>query len=144
MTETKIIIDKEIIAIYRNYYFEKYPRRKVFAIEVFPPSLNRFIAMKRMAQNNIKQKYKEFGEWLADYYKIANLNLKKVRMTYSFYFPDRRRRDMDNYVISVKFFQDAFVEAKVLVDDNGDILELEFESFKYDKGRPRIEIVMRY
>lgn len=144
MAEVKIIIEKEIIAIYRNYYFEKYPRRKVFAIEIFPPSLNRFITMKRMAQNNIKQKYKEFGEWLAEYYKIANLNLKKVRMIYSFYFADHRRRDADNLMLVPKFYHDSFVDAKVFIDDSGDILELEFESFKYDKGRPRIEIVMRY
>jgi len=97
-----------------------------------------------MQQNDMKQKYKEFSVWLASYYKIANLKLDKAKMIYQFYFSDHRRRDMDNLMLSPKFFQDGFVEANVLVDDSGDILEIEFGSFKYDKNNPRVEIILRW
>lgn len=141
----KITINKKIIETYSKYYFIKYPKRRVIPIEnPIPPSLNRFIAMKRIAQNAIKQKYKEFSIWLASYYNIANLNLEKVRFVYTFYFPDKRRRDFDNLMLTPKFINDGFVEAGVLKDDSGDILKIEFENFQYDKINPRLEIEILY
>jgi Holliday junction resolvase RusA-like endonuclease len=97
-----------------------------------------------MQQNDMKQKYKEFSIWLASYYKIANLNIDKAKMIYTFYFADHRRRDMDNLMLSPKFFQDGFVEAGVLVDDSGDILQIEFDIFHYDKNDARVEILLRW
>jgi Holliday junction resolvase RusA-like endonuclease len=139
----KIVIDRDVLDKYYEEYFEKYSRRKKKPIDrPFPPSLNRFIAMKRIQQNDIKQKYKEFSIWLASFYKIANLHLDKAKIIYQFYFQDRRRRDMDNLVLTPKFFQDGFVVAGVLVDDSGDILEIEFGSFKYDRINPRVEIII--
>lgn len=143
MKKIKIIINYSILDKYYNEYFIKYPKRKKKPIEKpFPPSLNRFIAMKRMQQNDLKQKYKEFSVWLASYYEIANLNIDKAKMIYSFYFADHRRRDMDNLMLSPKFFQDGFVDANVLVDDRGDMLEIAFDSFHYDKENPRVEILL--
>ena len=145
MKEIKIIINKDVLEEYYKYYFSKYPRRKKNPIDKpFPPSLNRFTAIKRMQQNDMKQKYKEFSIWLASYYKIANLNIDKAKMIYTFYFADHRRRDMDNLMLSPKFFQDGFVEAGVLVDDSGDILQIEFDIFRYDKNDARVEILLRW
>jgi hypothetical protein len=145
MKKIKIIIDKKILEEYYIYYFDKYPKRKVNPIDKpIPPSLNRFIAMKRMQQNSVKQKYKEFSVWLASYYKIANLNLDNATIIFEFYFPDKRRRDFDNLMLSPKLIDDGFVEAKVFKDDSGDILKLEFENFKYDKINPRVEITIVY
>lgn len=145
MQEIKIVIDYDVLNKYCEEYFAKYPKRKKRPIEKpFPPSLNRFTAIKRMQQNDMKQKYKEFSVWLASYYKIANLNIDKAKMIYSFYFADHRRRDMDNLMLSPKFFQDGFVEANVLVDDSGDMLEIAFDTFHYDKNNPRVEILLRW
>jgi len=143
--ETKIVIDKDVIDKYHEYYFEKYPKRKVKPIEKpIPPSLNRFIAYKRMQQNSVKQKYKEFSVWLASYYHIANLNLDKAKIIFRFYFPDKRRRDFDNLMLSPKLIDDGFVEANVFIDDSGDILKLEFDNFYYDCDNPRVEISIIY
>lgn len=145
MSEIKIVIDKDIIEEYYKYYFDKYPKRKVKPIESpIPPSLNRFVAMKRMQQNNVKQKYKEFAEWLASYYKIANLNLVSATMVFKFYFPDRRRRDFDNLMLTPKFLNDGFVNVRVLKDDSGDILKIRFENFEYDPKNSRVEITFIY
>jgi len=141
----KIVINKEILNKYYEYYFDKYPKRKVKPIEkTIPPSLNKFIAYKRMQQNSVKQKYKEFSVWLASYYNVANLNLDKAKMIFRFYFPDKRRRDVDNLMLSPKLINDGFVEAKVFIDDSGDILELEFDKFYYDHENPRLEITIEY
>lgn len=144
MKEIKLIIDYAIVDQYFKYYFSKYPRRKKKPIsQPFPPSLNKFIAMRRMQQNDLKKKYKEFSMWLASYYKIANLNLDKLEIVYTFYFPNHIRRDMDNLLLTPKFFNDGFVESKVMVDDRGDMLQIVFDSFKYDKFNPRVEITIR-
>jgi Holliday junction resolvase RusA-like endonuclease len=143
--ETIVTINKDILQKYYDYYFDKYPKRKVVPIEKpIPPSLNRFIAMKRMQQNSVKQRYKEFSVWLASYYKIANLNLNKAKIIFTFYFPDRRRRDFDNLMLTPKMIDDGFVEAKVFVDDSGDILKIEFENFQYDSKNPRVEMRVLY
>jgi Holliday junction resolvase RusA-like endonuclease len=143
--EKILIIDKDILQEYYKYYFDKYPKRKVLPIEKpIPPSLNRFIAMKRMQQNSVKQKYKEFSVWLASYYKIANLNLDNAKIIFTFYFPDRRRRDFDNLMLTPKMINDGFVEANVFGDDSGDILKIEFENFQYDSKNPRVEMKILY
>jgi hypothetical protein len=141
----RLIIDNELIKKYHEYYFAKYPKRKKPPIErAIPPSLNAFIALRRMAQNGLKQKYKEFAVWLAYYYKIDNMNLSKAKITYIFYFSDHRRRDFDNFILAPKFFDDGFVESRTFRDDNGENLKLEFENFRYDKQNGRMEIIISY
>jgi len=138
-----IIINNEILNKYHVDYFSKYPKRKVKPIEKpIPPSLNRFIAMPRMMQNSVKQKYKEFAVWLASYYNIANLMLEKAEIDYTFYFPDRRRRDMDNLLLTAKFLNDGWVLAHTLIDDNGERLIIRFSPFNYDSKNPRVEITI--
>lgn len=145
MEQILITIDNKVIENYKEYYFALYPRRKKSPINTpIPPSLNRYIGMKRMMQNSVKQQYKEFSMWLASYYKIANLDLLEAKIKYKFYFPDKRRRDIDNLVLTPKFFNDGFVESGVLRDDNGEILRIEFEKFSYDKFNPRVEITLIY
>jgi len=140
-----ITIDENILDKYNKYYFKKYPRRKVPPIKkTIPPSLNAYISMIRMAQNNLKQKYKEFSIWLAEYYKIDNLNLDNALITYTFYFKDHRRRDFDNMMIAPKLIHDGFVEAKVFKDDCGEYLRLAFNQFQYDKLNPRVTMLLEY
>jgi hypothetical protein len=140
-----LVIDNNLINKYHEYYFNKYPRRKKIPIErAIPPSLNAFIALRRMAQNALKQRYKDFAIWLAGYYKIENLHLSKAKITYIFYFADKRRRDFDNFVLGPKFFDDGFVLAGIFNDDNGENLKLQFENFRYDKGHARMEIIIEY
>lgn len=144
MKEYKIVIDNDILEKYSKYYFTKYPKRRVLPIKKpIPPSFNYFTSIKRIVQNALKQNYKEFSIWLAGYYKVANLNLDKAEFTYTFYFPDHRRRDVDNLLLTPKFINDGFVEADVIVDDNGERLRLMFQPFEYDKLNPRVEIVIR-
>lgn len=141
--EIKIIIDKNVIEEYRKYYFEKYPKRRVFPIKkIIPPSFNYFTSIKRIVQNTLKQQYKEFSVWLANYYNIADLNLNKAKITYTFFFKDHRRRDFDNLLLTPKLINDGFVEAKVLMDDNGENLSIEFMPFQYDKENQRVEMIL--
>jgi crossover junction endodeoxyribonuclease RusA len=144
MKEYTIIINNYVLGEYSKYYFSKYPKRRVLPIKKpIPPSFNYFTSIKRIVQNALKQNYKEFSIWLASYYNVANLNLDKAEFTYTFYFPDHRRRDVDNLLLTPKFINDGLVEAGVLVDDNGENLRLMFNPFQYDKLNPRVEFIIR-
>lgn len=142
--EIKIVIDNKVLDEYRKYYFDKYPKRRVVPIKKsIAPSLNYFTSIKRIVQNSLKQKYKEFSIWLASYYKIADLNLNKAEFEYTFFFPDHRRRDFDNLLLTPKLINDGFVDARVILDDNGENLLIKLNPFQYDKANPRTEIIIR-
>jgi hypothetical protein len=142
--ETKITIDNKVLSEYHDYYFKQYPKRKVLPIKkAIPPSLNAFTAMKRMVQNSLKQKYKDFSVWLASYYSVADLHLSKAEFTYEFFFADHRRRDFDNLCLTPKLINDGLVEAGTLIDDDGEKLMITFRPFQYDKINPRVEISIK-
>jgi len=138
----ELILDDRVLQLYLKEYFAKYPKRRVPPIKgVFPPSLNRFTAMKRIVQNDAKQKWKDVAVWMASFYKIANLQLdKNITITYSFYWKDHRRRDVDNTVLAPKFVNDGLVNAGVMTDDDGERVRLVFDVFRYDKDNPRMII----
>jgi len=100
--------------------------------------------MIRMAQNTLKGKYKEFSIWLAEHYKINNLNLDNAIITYTFYFKTHIRHDFDNLMLTPKLCNDGFVEAKVFKDDCGEFLKLAFSPFQYDKNNPRVTMLLEY
>lgn len=140
-----ITLDKNILEEYNKYYFKKYPKRHKPPIDKpIPPSLNAYISMIRMQQNNLKQKYKEFSIWLAEYYKVNNLNLDSATITYTFYFKTHARHDFDNLMITPKLVNDGFVSAGVFKDDCGEFLRLAFSPFQYDSKNPRVEMLLEY
>ena len=46
--------------------------------------------------------------------------------------------------LTAKFFNDGFVDAKTLVDDDGLHLMIRFNKFEFDKNHPRTEMVIEY
>lgn len=67
---------------------------------------------------------------------MAKASLKPV-----FYWPDRRRRDDDNAVASLKAARDGLADAGVVVDDR-DFTTLPAE-FHVDKQNPRVELMIK-
>lgn len=119
----KIIIDENLLnSYYNNYYFIKYPKRKKKPIEkpTFP-TLNSWMILKRMAMNNLKQQWKEFGEWTINYYGYENLNIDECCISFEHTFKNKRRRDPDNYI--PKFFLDAMVSTGMIVDDSMNVIK---------------------
>jgi Holliday junction resolvase RusA-like endonuclease len=60
----------------------------------------------------------------------------KVSLTLEFFFPDKRRRDPDNYGFSAKFLLDGLVKAGVLTDDSFDEV-VELRIVKGGIGKPK-------
>lgn len=107
-------------------------------IDEIPPSNNRFIG-----RENRWEYQEEKKRWEA-LVRIACIGKPKkqteravVQIRYS--FPDRRRRDPDNY--SGKMILDGLVRCGVLKDDSFDCIRLEL-SAEYSPRKPRTEIVV--
>lgn len=94
-------------------------------VNEFPPTLNEL--------NNLhyrsRAKKKEYWEALIAKECLAQriTPMGKVSATFEFYFPDKRRRDLDNYGFAAKFCLDGLVNAGVLKDDSyNEVSELRF------------------
>ena len=141
--EIKIVIDNDTIASYRSYYFETYPTRKKFPIKSpIPPSLNQWMVMRRFEMNHQKQVWKDFGMWLVRENNLQDKKIEKCSITMEYFFPDKRRRDADNYTPKNLF--DSFTASGLLVDD--DFIHLESLTIKgyYSKGHPKTVITIKY
>ncbi len=139
----KIVINNQILDEYREYYFEKYPKRRNFPIKKpIPPSLNTWMIMKRFEMNHQKQVWKEFGEWLVDYHGFKNLKLDLCKITIEYFFRDKRKRDADNYTPKNLF--DAFTSAGLLIDDDFNHVESLTIKGSYSQEDPRTEITFEY
>lgn len=139
----KIIIDNKTLEKYNKYYFKKYPKRKKVPItNPIPPSLNTWMVMRRFQMNHLKQTWKEFGEWLVDYYGYRNLNIDKCKITIKYYFGSLRRHDADNYTPKNLF--DSFTVSGLLKDDDFNHVESLTIKGSYSKENPRTEIIITY
>lgn len=143
-----ITIDIPIMKKYEVYYFNKYPKRRVFPfasrktgiINPIPPSLNQWMVMKRPQMNHVKQQWRDFIVWLIDDCGMTDLNIETATITFTYYFKDKRRRDADNY--TPKNILDGFTESGLIVDD--DFMHIKTLSIKggHDKDNPRVEILI--
>ena len=66
----------------------------------------------------------------------------KVIVTVTYYFPNKRKHDYDNYAGSAKLLLDGLSE-KVIEDDSAQFIEELRIRFDYDKENPRTEINIR-
>lgn len=140
MNKYLLIISKSTLKEYENYYFETYPKRRVFPFKkTIPPSLNEWSRMNHLKANTIKQQWKELIIWLADRQRISNLMIEKAVITYTYYFPTRIRHDADNY--NGKFCNDGLTASGIIIDDDFDHIRVAYNG-RYDKYNPRTEILI--
>lgn len=109
-------------------------------INEIPPSNNKF--MGRGSKKYHAFKYQDVKKQWAMLIRLAvgrkpKETIGKAIVTITYYFPNRIRRDPDNY--SGKFVLDGLVKAGVLADDSFNNVELRLVG-AYDKDDPRTEI----
>lgn len=105
-----------------------------------PPSNNKYMGRgtvkgQAFAYQNEKQRW----EWLvkAAVKKKPKKPMEKARVRITYFFPDRKRRDPDNY--SGKFLLDGLTRAGIIEDDSFSNIQLELRG-EYDRKNPRTEI----
>lgn len=99
-----------------------------------PPTVNKYIG-----RANIWEYQKDKKEYTQ--YVLENIdeehNFEKCEIKIHYYFKDKRRRDLENYL---KILMDALVEAKVITDDNYEVITKMTLKGDVDSQKPRIEI----
>lgn len=107
-----------------------------------PPSLNQFAgrenanayrAAKSQWTRTVFYMARACKDRPAEPYQLADVEIM-------YYFPDRRRRDPDNY--PGKMLMDGLTKAGVIVDDSFDHVRLHLAG-GYDKKNPRTVITIR-
>ena len=79
----------------------------------------------------------DFGNSITLNAPVWDLFKEKAVVTLTYYFPDKRRRDSDNY--AGKLILDGLVRAGIIEDDSFDNVQLVLRG-GYDKENPRTEI----
>jgi len=105
-------------------------------IPAIPPSDNKYKGRENAWEYRNDKKY--WLEMVSIYAKIARPRkpYEKATVTITYFFPDKRRRDPDNY--SGKFILDGIV-GNVIKDDSFDCIDLRLAG-SYDKNNPRTEV----
>lgn len=108
-------------------------------VNQIPPSNNKYMGNSR--NFNEYRKTKEYWHWLirAAIRETPRKPIEKAIVHIKYYFPDKRRRDPDNY--SGKMLLDPLVREGILQDDSFNNVELRL-SAAVDRKAPRTEIVV--
>ncbi len=107
-----------------------------YIIDQIPPSNNRFIGRKN---------HWEYQRIKCNWHRLIAVKClpkpaktpNKAVVTLTYYFPDHRRRDPDNY--SGKMILDGLTRVGIIKDDSFHCIDLVLKA-KYDKQYPRTEI----
>lgn len=105
----------------------------------FPPSVNTAFPSNPKVKKGGRWKSKHYMNWLSKVPQLRGLNIKSPCIIfYTFYMPDKRRRDVSNYV---KIPEDYLKQQHVIEDDNWHVVR-GFSAFcmGIDRDNPRVEI----
>lgn len=107
-----------------------------YTIHQIPPSLNKFAGRENTWEyRGLKQEWKDIVSLCCR--PRPSVPIEKAKVTITYYFPDRRRHDPDNY--AGKMILDGLTNAGIIKDDSFDCIELVLRG-GYDKKNPRTEI----
>jgi crossover junction endodeoxyribonuclease RusA len=111
----------------------------ILNIPVTPPSLNMWNRLHWAKRRALKREWESIVWAVCKSQKIPLLDRPKVEAV--IYFPDKYRRDLDNYTALMwKFTLDGLVLAGVLADDDPEHVEL--GTVRFDLGPPRTVVML--
>ncbi len=103
-----------------------------------PPSLNRFLGKENtQAYRQAKAEWTDTVAWMAKRQRRKHKPYEHATVRIKYFFPDRRRRDPDNYC--GKLLLDGLRKGGIIVDDSFSHIRLEL-SGGCDPTDPRTEI----
>lgn len=139
MQRIEMVIDNHALEEYEKYYFSIHTKAKKKPIpRPYHESINVWMIMKRPAMNALKQKWKDFIVWFIDNQGYSNLRIEKCDLSFSTYYPNNRRHDVDNSC--PKFILDGLVESGFIVDDDSEHLSKLILECSVDREYPRTVI----
>ena len=143
-----ISITQDLVDEYNDDYLKQNKRRKKIAIDApLLPSLNKWMIMKRPIMNALKQRWKDFIIYICKKQHIDGLMIDTCTIEVKLTFHDKRRRDLDNYIASMKFIQDGLSSEEgcgVIIDDSYSHITYLGGSAEYKKGIKQTDIIITY
>lgn len=105
-------------------------------------SLNDLLVINdRLAMNGVKEKWGALGQWIAEEFKLSNLQISNSLVEFRIFGETKANRDLDNISAGIKFLNDGlFVKSKMYIDDNLNHINPLVIVGEYDKELPRTEI----
>lgn len=94
--------------------------------------------MKRPMMNALKQRWKDFVQWLVSEQGYSNLRIDRCEIHQKVFYPTNRRRDVDNSV--PKFILDGLVESGMIIDDSSKHVVKIILECGVDSDNPRTEL----
>jgi len=107
-------------------------------IPEIPPTLNVLLRM------HYRERMEERDKWMLLIRKYTDRQaepFQRARVKITYYFPDRKRRDPDNYAGAAKNIMDALVARGLIPDDSFRHVELVIAG-EVDRINPRTEIML--
>ena len=92
--------------------------------------------------NILKQQWGDFTKWFIQDFGLTNKKIEHCMIEVVNYFKDQRVRDLDN--VTIKFYQDGFVESGFIVADDYKHVQKLTLSGGYDKNHCRTEFFITY
>ena len=96
----------------------------------------------RMMKARATKAYRAKAEEEAIQQRVETGPWKRAQARLTFYWKDKRRRDIRNAESMMKAAYDGIVDAGVLADDSYDVLTHQPTVFEHDPECPRVEIVI--
>ena len=108
-----------------------------YTISGIPPSLNRFAG--RQNYHEYREKKELWKNWVCfSCIPRPKRPMEQAKVTITYFFPDMKRRDPDNYC--GKMILDGLTAAGIIVDDDFGHIDLTIRRGGVDRENPRTEV----
>lgn len=146
--EDKILISltEDLFQEYFKLYFKKHPKAKKQPLGTKKSmysvlSLNDLLPIHTNDYAIRKQKWGDFGIWVAEQYGYSNKNIGNSMIELRLFAKTKALKDNDNVAGGYKLFGDGFaVQSGMFIDDNYNHINPLLIACDYDKTNPRLEI----
>jgi len=146
-----ITLNKDIFAEYEKEYFRLKPRARVFPFRKNKTknkelmysvlSLNDILPIPADIYGTLKEKWGDFGVWVAKRYNVSDMNIQNSILEIRVFSETKAKKDNDNVAGGYKLFGDGFaVQSGMFIDDNYNHINPIIIGCDYDKENPRMEI----
>ena len=150
MNKILITLNRELFEEYRKVYFKENPRAKVFPFDTKGKtkktrysvlSLNDLLPIQSMMYSNLKEKWGNFGIWVAKKNGLSDLQLTNSVFELRVFSETKAQKDCSNIAGGYKILEDGMcVQSGFLVDDSYLHVNPLLIVCDYDKENPRLEI----
>lgn len=152
MQDNKILItlDRDTFNEYRKAYFKENPRARVFPFDTKGKtkkvrysvlSLNDLLPITSPIYNNLKEKWGNFGIWVAKKYGLSDKQFTNSMIELRVFSETKAQKDCDNVAGGYKVLGDGLiVQSGMFVDDNYNHINPLLIICDYDKENPRFEV----